>query len=82
MRSHAKQPGIGKEIDTAMDTIEKDNPILKDVLPRELGAEDIERIAGTYHRWRDGGPKAKYEEVKGFCNSAWLERLGNNDLIL
>jgi type I restriction enzyme M protein len=32
--SRAKQPSIGKEIDAAMDAIEKDNPSLKDVLPR------------------------------------------------
>ena len=33
IRSRAKLPGIGAEIDAAMDAIEKDNPVLRDVLP-------------------------------------------------
>ena len=32
--SKAKQPDIGKEVDSAMDAIEKDNPSLRDVLPK------------------------------------------------
>lgn len=32
--SKAKLPTIGKEVDNAMDAIEKDNPSLKDVLPK------------------------------------------------
>ena len=35
---------------------------------KELSAEDIQKIAGTYHEWRK--PKGKYEDIKGFCNSA------------
>lgn len=34
MQSKAKLPTIGKEVDNAMDAIEKDNPSLKDVLPK------------------------------------------------
>jgi len=34
LQSKAKLPTIGKEIDNAMDAIEKDNPSLKDVLPK------------------------------------------------
>lgn len=37
---------------------------------REFSAEDITRIADTYHRWREG---RDYEDVPGFCNSASLE---------
>jgi type I restriction enzyme M protein len=45
---------------------------------RELSDEDIALIARTYHNWRN--PDGKYEDVKGFCNSASIERvreLGN-----
>ncbi len=47
---------------------------------RELSAEDIERITGTYHNWRsvDGD----YEDVKGFCNSASIERVRELDYVL
>lgn len=34
LQSRAKLPTIGKEIDEAMDAIEKENPSLKDVLPK------------------------------------------------
>ena len=34
LRSRAKKPDIGKIIDSAMDAIEKDNPSLKNVLPK------------------------------------------------
>jgi type I restriction enzyme M protein len=34
LQSEAKLPTIGKEVDNAMDAIEKDNPSLKDVLPK------------------------------------------------
>ncbi len=40
---------------------------------RELSDEDIARITGTYHEWRK--PKGKYKDVKGFCNSASIERV-------
>lgn len=34
LRSHAKQPTIGKTVDEAMDAIERENPSLRDVLPK------------------------------------------------
>lgn len=47
---------------------------------KELRNEDIQKIAGTYHEWRkvDG----KYEDVKGFCNSASIERVKELDYVL
>jgi type I restriction enzyme M protein len=34
LRSHAKQPTIGKTVDESMDAIERENPSLRDVLPK------------------------------------------------
>lgn len=47
---------------------------------KELRSEDIQKIASTYHEWRkvDG----KYEDVKGFCNSASIERVKELDYVL
>lgn len=47
---------------------------------KELRLEDIQKIANTYHEWRkvDG----KYEDVKGFCNSASIERVKELDYVL
>jgi len=47
---------------------------------RELIDEDIEKISGTYHSWRniDG----KYENVKGFCMAASFEEVEKNGFVL
>ena len=47
---------------------------------REFSAEDIATISETYHNWRnlDGD----YEDVKGFCNSASIERVRKLDYVL
>ncbi|MCG3183270.1 MAG: hypothetical protein ICCCNLDF_01356 [Planctomycetes bacterium] len=39
----AKDPGIGKHIDDAMLAIEKDNPILKSVLPKEFSRPGLDK---------------------------------------
>lgn len=47
---------------------------------KELRSEDIEKIARTYHEWRKVG--GAYEDVKGFCNSASVERVKELDYVL
>jgi len=47
---------------------------------RELSKEDIELIADTYHNWRN--PDGDYEDVKGFCNAASIERVKELDFVL
>ncbi|MCD4844797.1 MAG: type I restriction-modification system subunit M [Methanosarcinales archaeon] len=47
---------------------------------REFSHEDIQKIAGTYHNWRN--PDGNYEDVKGFCKSASIERLRELDYVL
>ena len=42
LQAQAKQPDIGKTIDAAMDLIEKDNPSLKDVLPKVFARENLD----------------------------------------
>ncbi|MBN2487728.1 MAG: SAM-dependent DNA methyltransferase [Methanosarcinaceae archaeon] len=39
----------------------------------EFSPEDIQKIAETYHNWRN--PDGDYEDVKGFCNSVSIERV-------
>ena len=43
LQDHAKQPNIGKLIDDAMDAIEKDNPNLKGVLPKDYAKEALDK---------------------------------------
>ncbi len=47
---------------------------------RDLSAEDISRIADTYHAWRDGS--GEYAEVPGFCKSAALEEIRRHGHVL
>ncbi|MEY4210145.1 MAG: hypothetical protein RLZ92_524 [Pseudomonadota bacterium] len=47
---------------------------------RELSADDIKQIADTYHAWRTG--EGHYQDVKGFCASASLERVAELDYVL
>lgn len=42
--------------------------------------EDIKTIADTYHNWRN--PEGDYEDIKGFCNSASLEKVRELDYVL
>ncbi len=46
---------------------------------RILTKDDIAKIAGTYHAWRKG---ENYQDEVGFCKSATLEEIAQNDYIL
>ena len=47
---------------------------------RELSEDDIKQIADTYHNWRN--PDGNYEDIKGFCYSASIERVKELDYVL
>ena len=49
---------------------------------RELGGEDIGRIAGTYHAWRGRDMDSEYEDVAGFCKSTSLEEVRKHGHVL
>lgn len=43
IQAKAKLPEVGQVIDTAMDLIEKENPIIRGVLPRNYGREGLDK---------------------------------------
>jgi type I restriction enzyme M protein len=43
IQSRAKLPSIGQDIDAAMDLIEKENPSIRGVLPRNYGREGLDK---------------------------------------
>ena len=43
IQSVAKQPEVGQQIDQAMDLIEKENPSLRGVLPRNYGRDGLDK---------------------------------------
>jgi type I restriction enzyme M protein len=45
LQSHAKQPTIGKTVDESMDAIEKENPSLKDVLPKVFARGNLDPVS-------------------------------------
>ena len=47
---------------------------------RELSEADIRQIADTYHNWRN--PNGDYQDIKGFCCSASIERVKELDTVL
>jgi type I restriction enzyme M protein len=47
---------------------------------RELSQEDIGKITDTYHQWRYS--EGIYEDVKGFCFSASIDRVRELDYVL
>lgn len=54
---------------------------------RVLDGDDIAKVAGTYHAWRNAAGAgssdgAKYEDVAGFCKSATLSEIAAHDFVL
>ncbi len=47
---------------------------------KEFSQEDIAAISSTYHNWRN--PDGNYEDVKGFCCSAFIDRVRELDYVL
>ncbi len=48
-----------------------------------LSSDDIKKIAETYRKWRAPSTgKGKYEDIKGYCNSAAIERVRELDYVL
>jgi type I restriction enzyme M protein len=43
IQARAKLPSIGQDIDAAMDLIEKENPVIRGVLPRNYGREGLDK---------------------------------------
>lgn len=55
---------------------------LVDRTHRELSAEDIARIADTYHAWRGDSGVGAYEDIAGFCKAAWLDEIHDHNDVL
>lgn len=55
---------------------------LIDRIHRELGEEEIGKIAQTYHAWRGEKQAGKYQDVPGFCKSATLEEIRSHGHVL
>jgi len=74
--ANAKQPTIGKTVDDALVAIERDNPSLKDVLPKDYAHARLDK------QWGDKDCEAGYEHVAGFRKAATLDDIRQHGHIL
>ncbi len=61
--------------------------VLVDRTRRELTDEEVQKIADTYHAWRNVGarhavPLPEYRDIPGFCKSATLDAIRKHDHVL
>ena len=78
----AKNKRSGKFRDRSGETLFIDARKLGHMVDRtrkEFSDEDVQTIASTYHRWREG---EGYEDVPGFCKSATLEQIREHGFVL
>jgi type I restriction enzyme M protein len=54
---------------------------MEDRVHRNLGDEDIAKIADTYHAWRGDGD-GDYGDVPGFCKSTTLDAIRSHGYVL
>jgi type I restriction enzyme M protein len=55
---------------------------LIDRVHRDLSDKEINKIASTYHAWRDEEGAGDYEDVAGFCKSATLDEIKEHGYVL
>jgi len=84
IRDHAKDPQIGKIIDDAMISIEKDNPALKGVLPKEYAREALDkvRLGGVIDIISDvdlSGDKKEQKDTLGRVYEYFLGRFADSE---
>ncbi len=70
LQAHARQPEIGRLVDDAMSAIERDNPALAGVLPKEYGRDALDKqrlgqVVDLVSNIQVGGADARATDVLG-----------------
>ena len=79
LRSRARQPEIGRLVDDAMIAVERDNPALRDVLPKEYGRDALDKqrlgqVVDLVSNIKVGGTEAQATDVLGQVYEYFLEQ--------
>ena len=79
LQSQARQPTIGRAVDDAMTAIERDNPSLKDVLPKDYARPALDknvlgRVVDLVSNIKVGGADARATDVLGSVYEYFLEQ--------
>ena len=82
LKAQARQPTIGQLVDQAMDGIERDNPALKDVLPKNyarpaLDKERLGRLIDMISNIRVGDEEARSKDVLGRVYEYFLSQFAS-----
>ena len=79
LQAQARQPSVGQAVDKAMNAIERDNPALKDVLPKDyarlaLDKTRLGRVVDLVSNIKVGGAEARATDVLGEIYEYFLEQ--------
>ena len=79
LQAQAHQPTIGRAVDDAMIAIERDNPALKDVLPKEYARPALDKtrlgqVVDMVSNIKVGGAEARATDVLGNVYEYFLEQ--------
>ena len=82
LKAQARQPVIGQIIDIAMESIERDNPVLKDVLPKDYARQALDKqrlgqLIDMVSNIRVGDEDARSRDVLGRIYEYFLSRFAN-----
>ena len=82
LQGQAKQPGIGRLVDDAMVAIERDNPGLKDVLPKDYARQSLDQtrlgqIIDLVSNIRVGDEASRAKDVLGRVYEYFLSMFAN-----
>ena len=79
LQAQARQPSIGRAVDDAMTAIERDNPALKDVLPKDYARPALDKrrlgqVVDMVSNIKVGGAEARATDVLGNVYEYFLEQ--------
>ena len=79
LKSQTRQPNIGRLVDDAMVAIERDNPVLKDVLPKDYARPALDKtrlgqVVDMVSNIKVGGAEARATDVLGNVYEYFLEQ--------
>ena len=79
LRGQAHQPAIGRAVDDAMAAVERDNPALRDVLPKDYARPALDKarlgqVVDMVSNIRVGGAEARATDVLGNVYEYFLEQ--------
>ena len=82
LKARARQPGIGRLVDDAMTAIERDNPALKDVLPKDyarpaLDKQRLGQLIDMISNIRVGDADARSKDVLGRVYEYFLSQFAS-----